>query len=112
MKNEVKESNTLRYVIFGDALLKFFQKHLSVIIMLIILMVVYIANGYGVYYIEQQNKKLDKEIKELRAEYVSTQKVLIKQMQYINIKDQIQQRGLGLKELTEPAYTISIDENR
>lgn len=111
-KQEKNTKLNFKDILNGEILkAEFLKNHLSVIAVILFLIVVYIANVYHVYYIEQQNKRLDKEIKEVRAEYVSTQKVLINKMKYINIQDQIEKRNLGLKELRKPAYTISSDEN-
>lgn len=103
-----KEKLKLKSVVDGEILKSdFFKKNSLVFLVVLVLVVVYIANGYSVIYIEQQNKRLDKEIKEIRAEYVSTEKSLNDKKKYINILEQIKERNLGLKELQQPAFTIS-----
>ncbi|MCQ2960423.1 MAG: hypothetical protein MJ198_09605 [Bacteroidales bacterium] len=86
---------------------EFLKRHFAVFLVVLIVTVLYIANGYHVYHIEQQNKQLNKEIKEIRAEYVSTEKELLDKKKYINLIEQIKERDLGLKELQQPAFTIS-----
>ena len=109
-EKETNEKLTLKGVIYGEILeTNFFKRHSFVFIVLLVIAVVYIANGYHVQYIEQQNERLNREIKELRAEFVATQRQYINKMKYINIQEQIKERQLGLKELQKPAYTISAD---
>ena len=58
---------------------------------------------------ERERAKLEKEIKDLRAEYVSTQQILINKKKLINLREQIEEKDLGLKESKTPAYTISVN---
>ncbi len=113
MTEKVESKNiNLKSVLDGGILkANFFKRHSLVFLVLFLIAIFYIANGYHVYYIEQQNKRLDREIKQLRAEFVSTDRELINKMKYINIQEQIKERGLGLKELQKPAYTISANDN-
>lgn len=104
------EKLTLKSVVYGEILkTSFVERHLVVFVVLLVVAVIYIANGYHVHYIEQQNERLNREIKEIRSELVATQRQYINKMKYINIQEQIKERNLGLKELQKPAYTISAD---
>ncbi|MBR5435055.1 MAG: hypothetical protein IK117_11530 [Bacteroidales bacterium] len=109
-EKETNEKLTLKGVMYGEILgTDFFKRHTLVFILLLVIAVAYIANGYHVHYIEQQNERLNREIKEIRAEFVATQRQYINNMKYINIQEQIKERQLGLKALQKPAYTISAD---
>lgn len=89
-----------------DKVLK--SKRLPLIILALVLVVLYIMNGYHAYYVSKQNEKLDKEIRELRAEYISTQTELISKKKYGKIQDKINESGLGLEESKTPPYSISM----
>lgn len=84
-----------------------FKKYTPTIIAFVVLAIVYITYGYNINFIEQQNKKLEKEIKDLEAIQASTVAEFNNKMKYISIQQQIDERNLGLKEANTPAYTIS-----
>ena len=73
------------------------------------MVIIYIGNGYQAHTLNTSHKRLDKEIKELRAEFVSSQARLIEKMKFINIQDEIVKKGLELQELKTPPYTVSAD---
>lgn len=89
-----------------DKVLK--SKRLPLVILGVVLIVLYIMNGYHAYYVAKQNEKLDKEISELRAEYIATQTELISKKKYGNVQDIINESGLGLEESKNPPYSISM----
>lgn len=102
----------VRAVLDGEILkTEFFLHYAPFFVCLVVLVIIYITNGYSVSYIDQTNRRYDKELKEIRSEFVSTERMLNSKSKYINIQDQIEQRGLGLRELHEPAYTISTNGN-
>jgi len=85
------------------------EKHIFFILFIILLVIIYIGNGYQAHQLSTSHKKIDKEIKELRAEFVSSQARLIEKMKFINIQEEIEKRGLELEELKTPPYTVSAD---
>lgn len=99
---------TLQSVIAGDMLTKVnFEKHAFFILFIIMLVIVYIGNGYQAYALDNENKRIDKEIKKLRAEFVSMQAELNEKMKLLYLQEQIKLKGLQLEELKKPPYTIS-----
>jgi hypothetical protein len=79
---------------------KFLKNHLPVIAVILFL-VVYIANGYHVYYIEQQNKRWIKN-KRGACRIRFKAKGANQQNEVYQFSSQIEKRNLGLKELREP----------
>lgn len=111
-KQKVQSRNftSFKSVIAGDVFSsEKIEKHAFYMLFVILLVIFYIGNGYHAYTLEKKNKRLELEIKELRAEFVSTQAVLIDKMKYVNIYKQIQEQGIDLYELKNPPYTISKD---
>jgi cell division protein FtsL len=109
-KNQPRNFTSFKSVIAGDVFSsEKVEKHAFYMLFVILLVIFYIGNGYHAYTLEKQNKRLEQEIKELRAEFVSTQAVLIEKMKYANIYKQIQAQEIDLQELKNPPYTISKD---
>ena len=101
---------TFKNVIAGEVISSIkIEKHIFYILFVIFLIIIYIGNGYQAYTVSSENAHLEREIKELRAEFVSTQAQLIEKMKFINIQEEIKQQGLELQELKQPPYTVSSD---
>ena len=108
-KKKPRNFTSFKSVIAGDVFSsEKLDKHVFFMLFIILLIIIYIGNGYHAYTLDKRNKRIDKEIKELRAEYVSTEAVLINKMKYTNIQKQIVEKDIDLKELRKPPYTISL----
>jgi|SRR5690554_2237791 len=111
-KENLTQASGRRFVnvIAGDVISNInFEKHIFFILFVIFLTIIYIGNGYQAYTISNENHTLRKEIKELRANYVSTQARLIEKMKFTSVQEEIEKQNLELKELSQPPYTISTD---
>ncbi|MFW5852188.1 MAG: FtsL-like putative cell division protein [Bacteroidota bacterium] len=111
-KENITKASGRRFanVIAGDVISNInFEKHIFFILFVIFLIIVYIGNGYQAYTISNENHTLRKEIKELRANYVSSQARLIEKMKFTSVQEEIEKQNLELKELSKPPYTISTD---
>jgi len=107
---EPRKFTSFKSVIAGDVFTSDkIDKHVFYIFFIILLVIIYIGNGYHAYALNKENKRIEKEIKELRAEFVSTQAQLIEKMKFTNIQKQITNNNLEIKELAKPPYTISLD---
>ncbi len=103
-----QKGSIVNKILNGEILKADFLKNYSpTIIVAVILIIGYITYGYSINFIEQQNKKLEKEIKDLQAIQASTVAEFNDKMKYISLQQQIEDRNLGLKEANTPAYTIS-----
>ncbi len=107
-ERSAKQGNAFKNVIAGDVLSNFkLEKHIFYILFLILIIIIYIGNGYQTHALTKRNQILDREIKELRAEFVSSQARLIEKMKFINIQEEIDHKALELEELKRPPYTVS-----
>jgi len=88
------------------------KKYMPTISTIVVLALIYITYGYSINFIEQQNKSLEKEIKNLEAIQASTVAEFNNKMKYISLQQQIEERNLGLKEANTPAFTISANGKR
>lgn len=111
-KQKVQSRNftSFKSVIAGDVFSsEKLDKHVFYMLFIVLLVVFYIGNGYHAYTLDKENKRIDREIKELRAEFVSTQATLIEKMKYNNIQKQILEKNIDIKDLQSPPYTIPAD---
>lgn len=109
-KNKGQAAKTFKNVIAGEVISSVkMEKHILYILFVIFLIIIYIGNGYQAYTVSSDNRRLQREIRELRAEFVSSQARLIDKMKLTHIKEEIARRGLDLEELRRPPYTLSAD---
>lgn len=109
-KTKKNAGKTFKNVIAGEVISSMkIEKHIFYILFIVFLVIIYIGNGYQAYTASSENARLEREIKELRAEFVSSQAKLIEKMKFVNIQEEIKNKGLNLKELKQPPYTVSAD---
>ncbi|MDR1553948.1 MAG: hypothetical protein LBS69_10895 [Prevotellaceae bacterium] len=102
-------SNVLKDIISGKIFVSSnIQKHLGYIFFIFFLAVFYIGYCYTVENTIRENKKLDKEIKLLRTEYIYQSSELMRTGKKSEIIKQIQERNLTLKEPKNPFIRIKI----
>ncbi len=83
-------------------------KQLPFIIFLVFLAVIYIGNRY---HAEKMIRKIvaeREEVKNLRAEQLTTASELMNHSKPSTVEDMINDRGLGLKQATKPPYKIVV----
>ncbi|MBO4777582.1 MAG: hypothetical protein J5588_03735 [Bacteroidales bacterium] len=104
-----KANSVLQFMAGGFLESQALRKYIPTIVVLVVIILLYTANGYNMYSIEMKNKRLDKEVKELRAEFVATKQQQIKMTKYGSIQEIIKEKQLDLEEPKTPAFTISTD---
>jgi len=106
--NRTKNSGTfLKDLLSGSTISdRIILKNLGFLIFLTFLGVLYIANRFHAEKLVREMNQLQKEVRELRAESLSTSAELMKATRQSEIIRQISQRGLGLEELREPPYRL------
>jgi hypothetical protein len=109
-KEEIK-SFSFKGVIDGSLLTgTIFAKHSRYIIFLVFLAVVYISNRLNAEKVVRNLVATREDVKNLRAEQITTTSVLMNLSKPSTLEDLIEERGLGLKQPTEPPYKIIVND--
>jgi len=83
-------------------------KQLPFILFLVLLAIVYIGNRYHAEKVVRQVISIREEVKNLRAEQITTASELMNHSKPSTVEDMVKQRGLGLKHPTKPPYKIVV----
>jgi len=98
---------TVRSIIDGSLLtLRSFVKQLPFILFLVMLALLYIANRYNAEKIVRQINTLRTEVKDLRAEEITTASELMNLNRQSKVLDLIEEKQMGLQVAKEPPYKI------
>jgi hypothetical protein len=89
---------------------KIILKNLGYILMLTILGAIYIANRFHAEKITRDTTRLQKEVKDLRSESLSTSADLMYASKQSEVFKQIREKELDLEELREPPFEIIVDK--
>jgi len=90
-------------IIFSDVIV---LKNLWYIIFLTILGAFYIGNRFHAERITRESASLTKEVKDLKAEALSTSTQLMSVSRQSEVSRLVSEKGLGLEELKTPPYKI------
>ncbi len=91
-------------VLAGTAL----SKQLPFILFLVLLAMLYIGNRYHAEKMVRKIVAVKEEVKNLRAEQITTASELMNHSKPTTLEDIIEQRGLGLKQPKEPPHKIEV----
>jgi hypothetical protein len=94
-------------IIFSDVIV---LKNLWYIIFLTILGAIYIGNRFHAEKITRESTKLASEVKDLKAESLSTSASLMYISKQSEVYRLVRERGLGLEELKSPPYKLVTDK--
>jgi len=112
-KEEQKEvrKGTFRALIDGTIVTnKVIVRQLPYILFLTLLALIYIANRYHAERIVRETTRLKQEVKELRAESISTSAELMFKSSKTQVLKAIKEKNLGLKESRVPPRKIIIKD--
>ena len=110
-KKEIK-SFSLRDLLDGSILTRrFVVQQLPFILFLTLLAVIYISNRYHAERIFRKVNEIQIEVKNLRAEQITTTAKLMNMSKPSSVSQLVEERGLELKELSRPP-TVLIKKNR
>ncbi len=106
-QKEYKKSSSIKDVIDGSFLnSKNFIGQLPFILFLTFLAILYIANRYHAEKVVRETSKIRSEVKELRAEAITITSKLMNISKQSAVARLVKERGLELKESTEPPIVI------
>ncbi len=83
-------------------------KQLPFIVFLVFLAVIYIGNRYHAEKMIRRIVAEREEVKNLRAEQLTTASELMNHSKPSTVEDMVKERGLGLKQPTKPPYKIVV----
>jgi len=87
---------------------KIILKNLGYISLITILLVIYIGNRFHAEKITRETGRLQREVKDLRAEALSTSADLMDVSKQSEVYKLVKERGLNLEELKSPPYKLLV----
>jgi cell division protein FtsL len=89
---------------------KIILKNLWYILLLTLLAAIYIGNRFHAEKVTREMTKLQREVKELRAESLSTSADLMFLSRQSEVYKLVKEKGLNLEELKVPPYKLLVDK--
>jgi hypothetical protein len=110
-KKKVTTGNLLKDLMSGSMVTdKIILKNIGYILMLTILGAIYIANRFHAEKITRETTHLQKEVRDLRSESLSTSTDLMYASKQSEVFRLIKEREINLEELREPPYKLIVDK--
>jgi hypothetical protein len=119
-KKEEKKEETSRKVTTGALLKdlmsgstitdKIILKNMGYILMLTLLGAIYIANRFHAEKLTRETTRLQKEVKDLRSESLSTSADLMYASKQSEVFRLVREKDLNLEELREPPFKLIVDK--
>jgi hypothetical protein len=108
---KVSTGALLRDLMSGSTITeKIILKNLGYILLLTLLGAVYIANRFHAEKLTRETGRLQKEVKDLRSESLSTSADLMYASKQSEVFRQVKDRKLELEELREPPFELIVDK--
>jgi hypothetical protein len=89
---------------------KIILKNLGYISMVTLLAAIYIGNRFHAEKITRETTRLEREVKDLRAEALSTSADLMYISKQSEVFNMVREKGLNLEELKTPPYKLLVDK--
>jgi hypothetical protein len=118
-KEEIKEEKArkvttgalLKDLISGSTITdKIILKNLGYILLLTLLGAIYIGNRFHAEKLTRETTRLQKEVKDLRSESLSTSAALIYASKQSEVFRMVREKDLHLEELREPPFELIVDK--
>jgi hypothetical protein len=88
---------------------KIILKNLGYLFLLTLLGAIYIANRFHAERVTRETERLQKEVKDLRAESLATSADLMSASKQSEVYSLVEDRGLDLEELRKPPFKLIVD---
>jgi len=109
-KNQIKPGSFIKELLSGSMVSeKLILNNLGYITLITFLAAVYIGNRFHAEKITRETSKLQKEVKDLRAESLSTSADLMYISKQSEVFSMVREKGLNLEELKSPPYKLLVD---
>lgn len=108
---KVKTGSFLKELLSGSMVTeKIILKNIWYVLLLTLLAAIYIGNRFHAEKITRESTRLQREVKELRAESLSTSADLMYLSRQSVVYRLVKERGLNLEELKTPPYKLLVDK--
>ncbi len=108
---QIKPGSIIKELLSGSMVSeKIILKNLGYISLLVFLAAVYIGNRFHAEKITRESTKLQREVKDLRSESLSTSADLMYISKQSEVFSLVKERGLNLEELKTPPYKLIVDK--
>jgi len=110
-KKQVKTGSFIKELLSGTMVSeKIILRNLWYILLLTMLAAIYIGNRFHAEKVTREMTKLQKEVKELRAESLSTSADLMYLSRQSEVYRLVREKGLNLEELKVPPYKLLVNK--
>lgn len=110
-KKQIKTGSFIKELLSGSMVSeKIILKNLGYVSLLAFLAAVYIGNRFHAEKITRESTRLQREVKDLRAESLSTSADLMYISKQSEVFSMIREKGLNLVELKSPPYKLLVDK--
>lgn len=108
---KVKTSGFLKELLSGSMISeKIILKNLGYVSLITILAAIYIGNRFHAEKVTRETTRLQKEVKDLRAEALSTSADLMYVSRQSEVYRLVREKGLNLEELKTPPYKLLVNK--
>jgi hypothetical protein len=110
-KKQVTTGSFIKELLSGSMVSeKIILKNLGYVSLVTVLLAIYIGNRFHAEKITRESAKLLREVKDLRAEAISTSAELMYVSRQSEVYKLIRERGLNLEELKTPPYKLLVNK--
>jgi cell division protein FtsL len=110
-KSQVKTGSFMKELLSGSMVTeKIILKNLWYVMLLTLLAAIYIGNRFHAEKITRETTRLQREVKELRAESLSTSADLMDLSRQSEVFRLVNEKGLNLEEMKTPPYKLLVDK--
>jgi hypothetical protein len=108
---QIKPASFIKELLSGSMVSeKIILKNLGYVSLLTFLTAVYIGNRFHAEKITRESTRLQREVKDLRAESLSTSADLMYISKQSGVFSMVREKGLNLEELKTPPYKLLVDK--
>ncbi|HBE40863.1 MAG TPA: hypothetical protein DDW27_06595 [Bacteroidales bacterium] len=108
-KKKISPGSFIRELLSGGITSKLILKNIWFILLITSLAAIYIANRFHAEKVTRDITRLQREVRELKAESLSTSAELMFISRQSEVYRLVKERGLELEELKAPAYKLIVD---
>jgi len=110
-KKEAKRGSFIKELLSGSMITeRIILKNLGYILLLTLLAAIYIGNRFHAEKITRETARLQREVKDLRAESLSTSADLMYVSRQSEVFRLVKEKGLNLEELKSPPYKLLVSK--